>query len=410
MKKRFIGKVTVSVAMLMNVVTIGVNPIFGNAVSNDAIQKDVEDLYEVTENKIKEMALEFASTMKPGLKFQVDNIVKLYTTDEEAIGYSVGFFVNGRQYGYAIYDFRISGYLKEFSLEPDGADMVENIIEIAEENDLDVDTNISSSEETRLYELSPMQYSVQVNDSEVVTSSNEVMDESEFENAKESMDESTISEIDENYVSEDELGGSSSKYDTQDKVLLKNVPSAYQIKQFNSWRQFIPSEIDTVKSQMKKWACGVTAMDILAKGTGLEHDTTKTYQLLWDYSNTSVDYTTNGISFGSTLYSKIGPAFQSFAKKHGKTISYTHGYSTTFAAFKRAIDAKQPAILGYGITSNFKRVGHFVAVEGYATTNNSNVNFLVVADGWYNAPKYINYVPGNFTDTHGTIWSGITTW
>lgn len=33
-----------------------------------------------------------------------------------------------------------------------------------------------------------------------------------------------------------------------------------------------------------------------------------------------------------------------------------------------------------------------------------------IADGWYNAPKYINYIPANFTDTHGTIWSGITTW
>lgn len=386
--------------------SLAINPVTIFAESVNDTEKNISELFEVTEDVIENMALDFSRSTKPGIDFKVDNIVKMYDSDENAFGYSVGFFANGKKHGYAIFDFRIPGYIKEFSLESETKDFYESIIETAEEKNIMIDNNVYE-QEAKMYELAPLQYTVEVNGSEVVTNTDEILTAEQFETEKNSSASKNSNYENGDLVDENSLGGTS-KYDSQSKVLLGEVPRAYQITKFASWRQFIPSVEAQVEKLIGKWACGVTALDIVAKGTGLEWDTKKSYPLLWDYSKTTVTQKTNGITYGSTSYTNMGPAFQSFAKKYRKNVTYSHGYNPSFSNFRGAIDGKKPAILGYGIISGGKRVGHFVTVEGYCLTNNANVNFLVVADGWFESARYINYNTSNFADTFGTFWSGIT--
>ena len=207
----------------------------------------------------------------------------------------------------------------------------------------------------------------------------------------------------------DQLASTSNKQDSHDKVILIETASGLTNIQFRSWRQFIPSIESEVESQTGIWGCAVSAMDVLAKGTNLEHNTKMAYPKLWKYSNTTQYKVKNNIKYGSTNNGNIGTGFTQFAKEKNRHIPYQNFFSPSFGQFKSAIDNRKPAIFAYGIwdAKDKKRSGHAVAVEGYMTSKQAN--YLVVADRWFASAKYINYMPGNFLDTYGIVWSGIQT-
>jgi hypothetical protein len=49
-----------------------------------------------------------------------------------------------------------------------------------------------------------------------------------------------------------------------------------------------------------------------------------------------------------------------------------------------------------------------MAVEGYGQMTNGakKMNMLVVADGWYSSPRYLNYAYANYTDKAGVFFFG----
>lgn len=399
---KFFLKVFVSALIIFSFSTSGSVVWAMSSVNND------NEFYEVKEDTISNLALELARSIKPGLNVTVSGVTKLFDKNESAIGYVVSYSLGERSYGYAVYDFRVPGYLLEFSIDENVGDVIDKTIEIAESKNVEVDSN-TENKEVKIIEVEPFKYSVAVNDDVTVTTDSEVLSTDteivEMENKSED-----VTVINPEFVTDselDELSSTSSKYDTHDKVMLRTVANGLTDMKFNCWRQFIPSIESDVERQTGIWACAVTAMDILAKGTSLELNTRVAYPKLWNYSKTTQYKVQNGIKYGSTANGNIGIGFTQFAKEKNRIITHQNISSPSFAQFKSAIDNKKPAILGYGITMNNARSGHAVAVEGYLSSKQAN--YLVVADGWFEAAKYINYIPGNFTDTYGIIWSGINT-
>ncbi|MCA5014227.1 MULTISPECIES: hypothetical protein [unclassified Enterococcus] len=381
----------------------------GQTVLAETSSPTENELVEVNEETVSNLALELAKVIKPEVKVTIADITKLYDKNESAIGFVVSYKSEETPYGYSVYDFRVPGYLMECSIDENVGDIVDKTVEMAEAKGVDVNSNVENKD-VKVIEVEPLKYSVEVNDTVTVTSDNEILTtEQEVIEMEESAEDVTVTNSE--FVTDSELNQlvSTSKYDSQDKVLLRETARGLTNIQFRSWRQFIPSIESEVESQTGIWGCAVSAMDILAKGTNLEHNTKVAYPKLWKYAKTTQYKVQNGIKYGSTNNGNIGAGFVQFAKEKKKNISYQNISSPSFGQFKSAIDNKKPAIFAYGIikANTKERTGHAVAVEGYMSSKQAN--YLVVADGWFAAAKYVNYIPGNFLDTYGIIWSGIQT-
>ena len=382
----------------------------GHSVSAISNVESENTYFEVKEETVSELTLKLAKDVKPDINTSISDVTKLYDKNNSAIGFIVSYKVGEKPYGYAVYDFRVPGYLMEFSIDENVGDIIDKTVEMAESNGIEVETKVENKD-VKVVEIEPLKYSVEVNNDVTITSENEVMttDQEVAEMEEKSKD---IVVTNDEFVTDDELdelSSTSSKYDNHDKVLLRKIANGLTNLEFNMWRQFIPSIESQVESQTGIWGCAVSALDILAKGTNLEQNTKISYPKLWKYAGTTQYKVENGIKYGTTNNTKIGNGFTQFAKEKKKNITHQNISNPSFNQFKSAIDNKKPAILAYGIwnAKEKARSGHAVAVEGYFASKQAN--YLVVADGWYAAAKYINYIPGNFLDTYGIIWSGINT-
>lgn len=402
--KNVFTKLLVAV-LLFSSISVG-----GQTVLAETSSTTESELVEVNEETVSNLALELAKVIKPTIEVTISDVTNLYDKNESAIGFVVSYQSGETPYGYAVYDFRVPGYLMEFSIDENVGDIVDKTIQMAEAQGVNVNSDVENKE-IKVVEVAPLKYSVEVNDTVTVTSDNEILTtEKEVAEMEEHAEDIVITN--EEFVTDselDQLDSTSSKYDSHDKVLLRETASGLTNIQFNSWSQFIPSIESDVESQTGIWGCAVSAMDILAKGTNLELNTKVAYPKLWKYAKTTQIKVENGIKYGSTNNGDIGAGFTQFAKEMKKSISHQNIPSPSFEQFKSAIDNKKPAIFAYGITNatTKQRSGHAVAVEGYMLSKQAN--YLVVADGWFASAKYVNYIPGNFLDTYGIIWSGIQT-
>lgn len=131
-----------------------------------------------------------------------------------------------------------------------------------------------------------------------------------------------------------------------------------------------------------------------------------TFNQLWKDTDTTVINVKNGISYGSTLDSKLGSSMTTYAKSMGKNnTTVTTKSNPNFEFFKNIINNNASGIFKYAIDlTDGSGSGHAVNMIGYCVVRLNGVfyNYLVVADGWHNdAPRYFNFSETDFRDLYG---------
>jgi len=134
------------------------------------------------------------------------------------------------------------------------------------------------------------------------------------------------------------------------------------------------------------------------------------YSELWNDSGTTIGSTRNGISYGSTPNSNIGPATVRFCANRSAAITSSFQSSPAYQSFVSTIDSGNVAIFTAGIVvSGGAREGHAMAVEGCCTVQNTSTGeswrVLKVFDGWTYSAAYVNYDFTKFTDTGGVFYA-----
>lgn len=257
------------------------------------------------EKCVKDVALEWAETVKPDVDFTLGEFKEINVVDSDDPEYTVSYFSNALPYGYAVVVFQNNeAIVKEANINPgqEGiyTDLVDTVIDVTDTSrkKLDIDKQI--------VELAPMQYGVaakrksdrskrvydnlgQVSSSKglLVASTNYATTRSIFINKK-------------NWTNK--------KY----KVLEKTVLNKYtkRNKLFSS---------TYIKNITKKYCCATQALLQIAYMEGLTNETSSsiksTYNKLWKYCETSTDKTENKIEYGSCYIDDANKGFVKFAQK-----------------------------------------------------------------------------------------------
>lgn len=197
-----------------------------------------------------------------------------------------------------------------------------------------------------------------------------------------------------------------------------SLASGYRISSMNTATpEFISFTEAEVENATGTYACCVSAMLNCAPhyiASFPWRNWAADYRELWSASNTYISGSKGSIDLGETEFTNIGPGFQSYCRNRGVSISYSYEKSPTFTHFKNMVDRGDMGIFGCGINvvndkGEITRSGHGMAVEGYAIlkkgTISEDINTLIVADGWYDAARYLSFYYTKFTDTHGIYFS-----
>lgn len=357
--------------------------------------KDASELVEVNEDMIIEMAQEFAAGVSDDDLIAADP-VKFYDDNGQAIGYIVNYYSGSNSHGYVIFDNSCEDGITEFSFEENA----KNPYEVIEENsDTTVTSDSIQNEEDKVYRTDPYTYCVvEETTDEAINNYGEVHDASD-------------------QITDDTATESTSSKDPTDwnTVLftMNQVFTNYSTIVMNTVEEFHSLSESYVESKTSHYACSVSAMSICASYYGiLNYSDLKTdYLNLWNLSSTTVSSTSNGITYGSTPISNAGPAFVTFSRQKGLTLSQTTSKNMSYASFRNCIDRGDVGIFHGGIilSETNRRSGHSMAVEGYAIIqkngSTSSIKTLMVADGWYDEVRFLNYDYSDYADVHGTTFS-----
>lgn len=128
------------------------------------IQIEGTTFKEVLEADIIALAIDYSKMIDASLDLTVSNIVKIYNSEDVAIGYSVGYFYNGNPYGYAIFDFRVAGFITEFSIASGVLDMYTQMVE----NDKDNGALIQPKMGRKIYQTLSLCYNIVVDNNTVL--------------------------------------------------------------------------------------------------------------------------------------------------------------------------------------------------------------------------------------------------
>lgn len=92
-----------------------------------------------------------------------------------------------------------------------------------------------------------------------------------------------------------------------------------------------------------------------------------------------------------TFVASGASGFVEFCATRGKQISNRVNQDPTFAQYVLAVGAQQPSLFSAWPSSG----GHSTVVEGYVSAINnatrSALDVVVIADGWQDAGRYINF-------------------
>lgn len=195
----------------------------------------------------------------------------------------------------------------------------------------------------------------------------------------------------------------------QDVVVITDF-AAYEI--FGEW---------DVVCNTNRYACNVAAMLNLVSYAGARHYTNafynsspwQTFNLLWNLSGTTFSHTTTiynpedethqqyreNVTIGVTTVGNVKSAIENYFNNYTSFDCTVDEFvlNKSFNVFVQNIDNDYPCMFDYiGASSN---VGHSVFVKGYLLT--SSDNYLVVDDGWYPYPRYLNFSGYSFTQKYG---------
>lgn len=378
------------------------------SISEADISEDYSDqsVVDVTDESLANLALIFAKEFKGTEGLVVSSIIPIYDTENQIISYSVDFVKDNVSYGYVLIDLRMEGsYISQFSIEPGAQSLYESL---ADKTDIQGIEN----EEPYLIETFPTEYNLVIeNDDEVINTNGETFSISEFEEYTEKVKPIAEREM----LNSATRNSRSTKYEHASSVFSNypsnlNLSSSHYLRMFNSLTQ------GRSERAAGKYACAVHAMATIACSYRLynsanDAELRTAYNSLWNYSGTTVSSTSNGISYGGTQPSRIGPALVSYARDKGMNLTSQRIISPSFSDIQTRIAQSYPVAFTYFYyRPNGTVGGHTVFAQGAlsGTINGAQTNFLVVADGWYDSATYFNYtsIPRTLQSYEITGWSG----
>lgn len=343
-------------------------------------------LSEITNDELSTFALNFAKDFEPNLNLEVGEIIPVYNESDALIGFSISYVLDNNPYGYINLDFTKENHVSDFSIFK-GENSIYNILAI----DINKQNSFRTIEK-KLYSFGGLQYAIPFDEN-----GETVFHFSDGENIKFNINTNNKAGV--KYNSHSELFSKTYRYGA-----LLNT-EAYTSK-YNKSKSLISESY--IESTTNKYACSVLALTEIANQENIlkNSNIVNTFNQLWKDTDTTVINVKNGISYGSTLDSKLGSSMTTYAKSMGKNnTTVTTKSNPDFEFFKNIINNNASGIFKYAIDlTDGSGSGHAVNMIGYCVVRLNGVfyNYLVVADGWHNdAPRYFNFSETDFRDSYG---------
>ena len=355
------------------------------AIPAPAFAESDDTRIEMTDSVAIKMAEGFAASFDPDLDVEAYFPCKFYDTTGQAIGYIVHYERHGDSYGYVVFDNSDDSLISEFSFGDDALSPCERIFEAAE-------VSLVEAEAIRLFKTGDFTYTL-LNGNNAVNNYGEACSLGSLPLSLESESDSTPTSP------------------SWNSVFIDYPSSSWTMSDFNSIPQFIAFNESYVEDATGKYACLVSAMMATVIHYGAETwFSSAAYNSLWSMSLTTASSIRNGVTYGSTPIASAGPTVCNYCDNKGVNISYSHEDDPSYSFFTGAIDQGNVAIVHLGINlPDTGRSGHSMAVEGYCTlapgSGGSNIQALVVFDGWNSSARYLNYGYADYTDKAGTRFS-----
>lgn len=340
----------------------------------------------------EEHALAFASSFAPDKRLKVEQPIPMCDADGNMIGYEVDFVDGGVPSGYVVLDVTCSNLVSRFCFDANCEGMYRQSLKA---NTLTREVTPSSN--PVLIKLNPIEYAAtQDGEDYLYVNSGTLIPKSE-----------RISR---------------SRPTTEwSKLMVSNIYSGFDITETIYGASVANLTESSVVRQLKRYACGVTALYCIACSVPypsalnwqrwlIDFNDINQYTNIWNDTNTYVDHTTGGVSYGETNTNDIGLGFAKFCARQGRDIDYTYTAVPSYEAFRNQAMLGCHSVFTGGIirTGTGKRAGHIMAVQGVATFGPSGTGtkkqYLYVYDGWsnnvfleLNSPSYADRYATYFT-------------
>lgn len=375
MRKRILAAILIAIAASLAVVA----PAFA----------DEEML--VDEEAAIEMGERFFDVVLPDREIEVGEVVELFNTDGEAVGFVAHAFEGGRQQGYVVFDETEELGIAEFAIAQD--------IQSPYQRAIDNKVIRRSLGYDVLYRTGYTDYAVIDLTSGTGSDSRGSLTSSEILGAKSPGGD------------EEGLLRSSKPSSWNDLMMpLATVYRDYNVVSVNAVGGATAISEDTVEAETGKYCCAVSAMLTLCSYyvntsglSGVEKD----YNRLWNLSETTVDHVgSNGITYGSTKTGKVGPAVKAYCSERGRSLNFKTNIIDSWSNYKNAIDSGNMALTRGTCNGS----GHMMAVAGYMRLTDKNsptaqIDMLMVYDGWGTSQRVLNYSSPYYKDKGSITFS-----
>lgn len=353
---------------------------------------EVDGKTRVDEDTALEMGERFFSGIVPNIQIESEKAIPFYGRNGAPSGFIVHISSLGIPFGYVVFDSEVEFGIAEFSFgEESAASPYASITESF--------PNSRSVTEKRLYKIDQFTYCLlDVETGEGLTNDGNAVNATEVGITNSSM-----------------ASPLSNKPTEWSEVFMEtaDVYRDYDIRSVNSVSGYSSYSELQIEAGTKHYACAVSAMltvcsfYVATDGlSGLQSD----YMELWERSSTSTNRVeSNGITYGGTHTSNIGPAILDFCSARGNLITASGEYNASWTLFKSCIDSGNMAIFS-AVLSGADGTGHAMATPGYIKLTDKNdafsvVNALMVCDGWNVGVRFMTYDLSLYKDPHGWFFS-----
>lgn len=389
MKKRISNKYKRILLMLLAFIqiTMNTNVVFieAQAVEGGSAWKYI---------KISAAALEWGKVVEPEIDLQIGQVVDVYNSYEELIGYSVSYNKDDEQYGYVVLD--KDGEIIDSVIGNGKPDLYQ---EVLEENNL----RTEEKGKKRLYYITPFDIYAQSGkeNEQVYGLKGNKYNKKQFKNKCREMNSGG-----------DENRTESKKYSGHGQLFQDTISkSTYTVTYTDKLPLIRLLSEQLIEEETGKYACAIIALTQIAYSNRILGSNAKSaFNSIWKKTETTVDYKAGGITYGSTLDSKLASGMKSYVKSKGKECKTTTQFNPAYSFFKNAVKADNSSTLSYriNIKGKSKPSGHTIFVVGCTEVTNKNTGkkykFLQVGDGWNDRIRYINFSSADFVNSYGVIY------
>lgn len=326
---------------------------------------------------------------------EVKDIIPVYNVSEQLTGCTAAYYKGTTPYGYVVFDFKMPNYIKEYAIGENIPSVYEKIkVELQGENSI----STFSEEEKKIYEGLPLEYNIKYTDSgddKFINNYGEIKSENEYKQYASD-------------ILEREPSGYAHDYDSNN-IFLEYSEIPHSFSEVGSIDTAFSYSEERVERETGTFACSVSALANICNQTGylLNNSLKSTYQALWNATETTTYEVENGITYGSTYTSKVGPGMKKYISDNfGVSITPEVKENPSFSKLSSIVSFPMQSVLCYGILVNGERSGHTVTVDGYRVTNNGG-HYLQVANGWDSYLVYLNFDTVSFLDSTSVSFYGL---